>query len=112
MINFEDLLETFDKNTIDELIDLAYESINTNIKLIEEGLDEKNMGKIFRGCHSLKGLEFMGLKEIIKISKKLVKLSRNISYENLNIKKFEKNYIILKTEGELFRDWFKLYKST
>ena len=50
----------FDNETIYSILELTLESITQNINLIKDGLKNKNQREIFRGCHTLKSLGFLG----------------------------------------------------
>ena len=111
IINIKKLKQNFDIDMIDNLLDLALETIEDNIQLIDKGLDEKNIENMHRGVHTLKSLGFLGMNNILNLSSKLAYMTANKKYDEINIKSFNKNYIRLKHECELFKEWLKKYKN-
>ena len=102
---FQSLYEYFDNDTIKELLLLAIESINNNMKLVEESLVNKNSKELYRGCHNLKNISLLGKDNIIvKFGTDMSKLIKNKNYNEINIKLFNKSFKVLK---ENYNDFIK-----
>ena len=106
MINIKSLSEIFDIETIYSLITLGRETIHDNIKLIQNGLEQKNVEKMYRGSHTLKSLGFLGMDTIMKYANTLTEMSRNKNYEEVHIDEYCKQFDELRYQIQLFENWY------
>jgi hypothetical protein len=90
-IDLDALKKDFDDETLVTILELTIESIENNILLIKKGLEDKNAKEIFRGCHSLKSLGFLGDEIfIVKKSAILTHMVRGKDYSKINLRMFNK----------------------
>ena len=75
---FSILYETFDDlETIHLLLRTSIESIQENIDKIKHGIYEKNIAKVYTGCHTLHGLGFIGTHKSLQIADIITELLRD-----------------------------------
>ena len=97
------LREDFDTESIYSILELTLESIAKNINLINTGLETKDQKKIFRGCHTLKSLGFLGDNIfVVKKSTILTHIVRDKEFNDINLKLFSKIFMeFIKESDEL-----------
>lgn len=104
-INLEELKKDFDEETVNTILQLTLESIEKNILLIQKGLEEQNAKEIFRGCHTLKSLGFLGDEIfIVKKSAILTHMVRDQDYSKINIVLFNKLFNRFINESEELKE--------
>lgn len=103
-INIEELKKDFDEETINTILELTIESIVNNISLIQQGLIDKNANEIFRGCHTLKSLSFLGEEIfIVKKSAILTHMVRDKDYSKINLRLFTKLFTEFINDSEILK---------
>lgn len=95
------LKEDFDTESIYSILELTLESIGKNIDIINTGLKNKNQKEIFRGCHTLKSLGFLGENIfVVKKSTILTHIVRDKEFNKINLVLFSKIFIEFIKESE------------
>ena len=85
---FADLHDVFQEpNIVRNILHAAMESINDNVDLIKAGMKEKNIHKVYMGCHTLHGIGFIGHHKCLQIANVLTELLR----EKTNFQSIEMN---------------------
>ena len=90
-IDLNILKNDFDDDVVNSILELTLESVENNIKLINKGLKSKNQKEIFRGCHTLKSLGFLGADIfVVKKSTILTHIVRDREFIDINLELFNK----------------------
>ena len=90
-LDLTSLKEDFDNDSIYCILELTVESITKNINLINNGLKNKNQKEVFRGCHTLKSLGFLGTDIfVVKKSTILTHIVRDKDFDKINLVLFSK----------------------